>query len=302
MNTDKLKIFLNLADSLSFSRTAQNLGITQSAVSQSISSLEDYVGTKLFYRSRKEVSLTPAGKLLAEGLKPVITQYDKAVTHAREVADANGNMLTIGFSGSGYDNYAIKKLVTAFQKDYPEVKIFLENYDHRTLINRLKQGFLDVVLTRPESFGSANGLTYEKMLEGKFYAVLGEGYSYRGGIPVTRNDLAKERMIFLDKNWCLPKQASLQQYLIEKVSHLDYAIANNMTDYTQMIEAGLGIGICAEFVVDPSNQKLRLLPIDKDVTGEIGLVRLSDSRMPAAEAFMTWVKERGLPKTHSVDN
>lgn len=301
MNTDKLKIFLNLAESLSFSRTAQNLGITQSAVSQSISSLEDYVGTKLFYRSRKSVSLTPAGKLLAGGLKPVITQYDKAVTHAREVADANGNLLTIGFSGSGYDNYAIKKLVTGFQKDYPEVKIFLENYDHRTLINRLKQGFLDVVLTRPESFGSATGLTYEKMLEGKFYAVFSDAYAYTGEVPVTREDLAKERMIFLDKNWCLTKQANLQQYLIAKVSHLDYAIANNMTDYTQMINAGLGIGICTDFVVDPKEASLHLLPLAKEVKDEIGLVRLTDGQMPAAESFMTWVKRRGLPTTHPVD-
>ncbi|MCD5561079.1 LysR family transcriptional regulator [Lactobacillus delbrueckii] len=40
MNTDKIKIFLDLAESLNFSRTAQNMNITQSAVSQSISSLE----------------------------------------------------------------------------------------------------------------------------------------------------------------------------------------------------------------------------------------------------------------------
>ena len=63
MNTDKIKIFLDLAESLNFSRTAQNMNITQSAVSQSISSLERYLNTKLFYRSRKEVNLTPAGQL-----------------------------------------------------------------------------------------------------------------------------------------------------------------------------------------------------------------------------------------------
>lgn len=299
MNTDKIKIFLDLAESLNFSRTAQNMNITQSAVSQSISSLERYLNTKLFYRSRKEVNLTPAGQLFYQGMQPVITQFNKAVTHAREVAQSVNTLLTIGFSGSGYDRYAINQLINEYRKVRPEVKIFLENYDHRTMVARLKQGFCDVILTRPESIDSGITLTYEKLLEGRFYAVRSKNYCYMGNSPVTLKDLSKERLIFLDNSWCLPKQNSLQNALSRDLASLDYAVANNMADYIQMISAGLGIGICADFVVDPSDDQLELFPLEKEVTDEIGMVTLKDRKSPAAD-FIAWVKERGLPATHPV--
>lgn len=299
MNTDKIKIFLDLAESLNFSRTAQNMNITQSAVSQSISSLERYLNVKLFYRSRKEVNLTPAGQLFYQGMQPIITQFNKAVTHAREVSQSVNTLLTIGFSGSGYDRYAIKQLIQEYRKVRPEVKIFLENYDHRTMVARLKQGFCDVILTRPESIDSSITLTYEKLLEGRFYAVCSKNYCYMGNSPVTLKDLSKERLIFLDNSWCLPKQNSLQNALSRDLASLDYAVANNMVDYTQMISAGLGIGICADFVVDPSDDQLELFPLEKEVTDEIGIVTLKDRKSPAAD-FIAWVKERGLPATHPV--
>lgn len=53
MNTEHLAIFINLAETLSFSRTALNMGVSQSAVSQTISSMEKFLGTDLFYRTRK---------------------------------------------------------------------------------------------------------------------------------------------------------------------------------------------------------------------------------------------------------
>ncbi len=62
MNTEHIAIFLNLANTLSFSKTAMNMGISQSAVSQDISSIEKELGTELFYRTRKKVALTKAGK------------------------------------------------------------------------------------------------------------------------------------------------------------------------------------------------------------------------------------------------
>lgn len=155
MNTDKIKIFLDLAETLNFSRTALNMNITQSAVSQSISSLEKYLGTKLFYRNRKKVSLTPAGRLFYSGMHPVLTQFGKAVIHAREVAQSVKTMLTIGFSGTPYDVYALAELIKDFREDYPQVKVFLENYDYRTLVERLKQGYCDVILTKSEASAKA---------------------------------------------------------------------------------------------------------------------------------------------------
>ncbi|WP_244666127.1 substrate-binding domain-containing protein, partial [Lactobacillus nasalidis] len=142
-------------------------------------------------------------------------------------------------------------------------------------------------------------LSYQKLLDGRFYAVCSKHYGYAGSRPVTMQDLAKERLIFLDNSWCLPKQNALQSSLTRDLSSLDYAVANNMTDYEQMLSAGLGIGICADFVVDPSNDELELLPLENEITDEIGMVTLKNRKSPAAD-FVAWVRRHGLPATHPV--
>lgn len=60
MNTQQLESFVQVAENLNFARAAEVLNITQSAVSRQINSLEDELGTKLFHRSTRTVSLTPA--------------------------------------------------------------------------------------------------------------------------------------------------------------------------------------------------------------------------------------------------
>ena len=118
-----------------------------------------------------------------------------------------------------------------------------------------------------------------------------------GNSPVTMKDLSKERLIFLDNSWCLPKQNSLQNAK-PGPGQPGLCRANNGRLHPD-VSAGLGIGICADFVVDPSDDQLELFPLEKEVTDEIGIVTLKDRKSPAAD-FIAWVKERGLPATHPV--
>ena len=66
MNTTQLECFLAVADNLNFSRAAEQLRLTQPAVSHQINSLEDELGVKLFNRTSKSVRLTQAGYLYTQ--------------------------------------------------------------------------------------------------------------------------------------------------------------------------------------------------------------------------------------------
>ena len=70
INYELYKVFYNVAASLSFSEASKKLFISQSAVSQSIKTLERKLGQPLFIRSTKKVQLTPAGKLLLKHIEP----------------------------------------------------------------------------------------------------------------------------------------------------------------------------------------------------------------------------------------
>lgn len=66
MNTTQLECFMEVANFLNFSRAAERLQITQPAVSHQISTLEDELGVKLFYRTSKTVRLTPEGEMFTQ--------------------------------------------------------------------------------------------------------------------------------------------------------------------------------------------------------------------------------------------
>lgn len=78
MNTQQLESFIQVAENLNFARAAEALNITQSAVSRQINSLEAELETKLFNRSTRTVSLTPAGISFLEDAKEVLTKLQIA--------------------------------------------------------------------------------------------------------------------------------------------------------------------------------------------------------------------------------
>ncbi len=77
MDTNKLRTFLDLADTLSFSETAENLYTTQSSISKQIKSLEKELDTTLFIRNNRHVKLSEAGKAILDNVKGMLAQEDE---------------------------------------------------------------------------------------------------------------------------------------------------------------------------------------------------------------------------------
>ncbi len=83
MDLRQLEVFINLAESLNYSKTAENLHLSQPAVSRIIQRIEGEVGVTLFYRSHREVQLTKNGKLFYDDSKSLINSYNKALQRTR---------------------------------------------------------------------------------------------------------------------------------------------------------------------------------------------------------------------------
>lgn len=74
----QMKCFVEVADLLSFSKAARQLGVTPSAVSQSVRQLEKRIGARLFIRTTRDVSMTSAGQRLLEDVRPALTALERA--------------------------------------------------------------------------------------------------------------------------------------------------------------------------------------------------------------------------------
>ena len=164
MYLEHLTTFVNLAETLNFSKTAVNLNISQSSVSQAIASIEKRLGVTLFYRSRKAVCLTPAGQEFYDRVKPWLNEYNKAVQHVQQVQNAQKMNLTIGYSGTPYEHTVVPELVRAFCQEHPQINVFLENYAHQELKDHLTHGNCDVIFTMPDIIAGMDNLAYHNLL------------------------------------------------------------------------------------------------------------------------------------------
>jgi DNA-binding transcriptional LysR family regulator len=125
MQIDSLKVFCDLAETESFTKAAHINGVTQSAVSQQISSLERQFKSLLIERSKKKFRLTREGQLLYDYSKQIIQTYDALHSKLQEIKDIISGTIRVAtiYSIGLHD---LPPYVKRFLKDYPTVNVHVE--------------------------------------------------------------------------------------------------------------------------------------------------------------------------------
>ena len=140
----ELRVFLALADELHFGRTAERLGISQPAVSESVRALESRLGVKVFDRTSRRVRLTPAGEGLKRGLVPALAAIDRALAGASELSRTAQCLLRVGFVLTT-EGPALSRLIAAFQARYPACEVRLQEVETFDAYRALRRGDIDVL-------------------------------------------------------------------------------------------------------------------------------------------------------------
>ena len=139
----RLAYFRVLARELNFTRAAEKLKLTQSALTRAILQLEEEVGTPLFERSKRHVRLTPAGQTFLEGCDRVVDTIDGAIDQARKAADGSLGQLTIGYTDTAISG-RLPDIVNVFRRRYPDVEIKFAGAYTKQLLEMLSTGQLDI--------------------------------------------------------------------------------------------------------------------------------------------------------------
>lgn len=125
MQVESFKVFCDLAETESFTKAAQINGITQSAVSQQISSLERQLRCLLIERSKKKFRLTREGQLLYEYGKLIIQSYDSLLSRLQEVKDiVSGTIRVATIYSIGLHD--LPPYLKRFLKAHPTVNVHIE--------------------------------------------------------------------------------------------------------------------------------------------------------------------------------
>jgi DNA-binding transcriptional LysR family regulator len=121
-NLDDLSAFLAVARNRSFTKAAQKLGISQSALSHTISELEARLGVRLLTRTTRSVSPTEAGERLFDSIGPHVEEIEAALEAVSELRDRPAGTIRITATENAADSLLVPKL-TSLLREYPDIKL-----------------------------------------------------------------------------------------------------------------------------------------------------------------------------------
>lgn len=158
----QLRYFLAVAEELHFGRAAERLGMAQPPLSQQIRKLERELGVPLFWRSKRKVELSEAGRVLQTEAKRLLVQADQAVLATQRVGRGEAGNLRIGYTSTCAFTPVVLDLLRRYQDAHADVALSLAEM-HTTqqlralLDGRIDAGFIRSPLADPE--GQYTGLT-----------------------------------------------------------------------------------------------------------------------------------------------
>jgi DNA-binding transcriptional LysR family regulator len=150
MELRQAQAFVTIVDEGHVGRAAQRLHVTQPTLSRQIAALERSLGVPLFDRSRRALSLTPAGEAFAVGARDLVRRADEVVATARRAHRGELGVLRIGFVQSATFE-ALPGLLGPFRAKWPSVRIEVTAMTTLRQLAALADDALDVGLLRPPS-------------------------------------------------------------------------------------------------------------------------------------------------------
>lgn len=257
MDWDKLRIFHAAAEAGSFTHAGETLGLSQSAVSRQVSALEHDLEVPLFHRHARGLILTEAGDELFRTVQDVMGKLEAArerLTDSRE--KPNGDLRITTTFGIG-SNWLTPRL-GQFLDLYPDIRLQVLLSDDELDLS-MREADVALRLRAP----SQPDLIRRRLFTVHYHLYASVDYLKRHGQPHAVEDLDRHRLLglgisgasFLDN-----LNALLYIGRDPKNPRAACLTVNNMTALQQAVEAGVGIAVLPDYLNEPTNGLVRLMP------------------------------------------
>lgn len=241
MELGMLRVFQAVAKEGSVSKAAGKLNYVQSNVTARVRQLEDELGTQLFYRKSRGMSLTPAGKVLSGYTEKLLGLAEEAERAVKE-EEGRWGPLAIG-SLNSIASVNLTLLLTNFHRQYPKVEVNLVTDRSDALLEKV----LDYSLEGTFLHAPVNHAELEEHPAFEQELVL----VHPKGEPVLKNDEALSMLVF--PNTCCPHRMRLEQWLADKGHILSSATElGSLEAILGCVAAGMGISLVPRAAVEVS--------------------------------------------------
>lgn len=190
--------FLAVAEELHFRQAAEKLFISQPGLSRQIKQMEEILGTSLFVRNKRKVSLTPAGEYLKSELEFILNHLEVTKKQLKSIGDGNLGEIRIGFLGSAMQN-VIPELLIKLKNKYAGIKANLEELSNNAQVNAVLRDKLDVGFVRLARV--PNGIELRPVFEDTFSVVLPKDHKLNSTSLKGVHQLAEESFILFSQDY-----------------------------------------------------------------------------------------------------
>ena len=295
MDTRQLAAFCTVVERRSFSQAAERLGVTQPAVSLQIRALEKRIGTRLLDRSGRRVEPTEAGWRLYRGAQRMLALEDQLVSELAATADGEiAGDLVLGAS-TGPAAIVVPVLLGEFQREHPDVRVFLTVSDTHTVIERVADRELELGIVGASR--RHRGVRFEPFFSDQVILACPPGHRFAGR-TVTLDELREETLILMQEG------AGVRQIVEDalrrlgvRLRDLDVRLELGLQESVRRaVEAGFGVTFISRTAVESELADGRLAEARVEGLEATRVISLASAggRTPTrvAEEFVEFAKAR----------
>lgn len=256
IDSRQIAAFSALVRHRSFTRAAEDLFLTQSAVSHAIKSLEEEIGCRLFERSGRSVSLTRAGEQFHQRTERILSEMRAARVEIENLSSEVHGQLSVG-AGTLACQYLMPLVLKEFKERHPQCTVLLEPGHRDDLLTLLRTHKIDVALTieGPRS----PDLVFEPLFTDEllFFVSAQHAWSRLGRVP--RPVVAKETAIVPDRSTQTFKLVE-DHFRTEKLVFRNVVAPGSIDAAKQLVKTGFGVGVFAPWQVAAETAAGEMVP------------------------------------------
>ena len=281
MDNQNLKAFVTVANSGSFSESAEQLHLTQSAISKRIAQLEHQIGKKLFDRIARQVTLTEAGTELLPRAQRILQEYENALQAINDLSGEASGTLRLAISHH-LGLHRLPPVLKQFAQQYPKVTLDIEFMDSEKAYEQVLHGQSEVAIITL-ALESHHNIHSQKIWNDPLRFICAQDHPLATLTKPELKDLAEYPIILPGLNTYTGRiiQNLFQQEGIPLKAPMS---TNYLETISTMVEIGLGWSVLPETLV----RELHVMPFEQvSIARELGYIHhMKRSLSNAAVAFL----------------
>jgi DNA-binding transcriptional LysR family regulator len=248
MNLKRFECFVAVAEELHFGRAAARLNMSQPPLSLQIKALEQELGAKLFHRTSKTVSLTPAGDALLPEARITLESSKRAFETARKAQAGEAGRFTLGFVNPAMDGF-LSRVVRSFKQERPHLELELREMTSTQQLTAIKGGSIHAGFIR-HGWLDCTGLETLVVRRESYVLALPDDHCMSGQASIPIGRLTGVPLIMYPRN-AQPRLYDAMISSLQKAGVSPRIVQEAISKHTalSLVSAGLGCALVPESVM-----------------------------------------------------